>query len=396
MAGVSVLISGIGVAGPTLAYWLDRFGHRPTLVEQAPRLRGGGYVVDFWGVGYDVAERMGLLPALRREGYNVQELRLVDASGRRVGGFGVDVFRKLTHGRYLSIARSGLAAAIYRAVEGRCEAIFGDRITNLAQDDRGVLVEFARAPIRRFDCVIGADGQHSAVRALAFASEDRFERYLGYAVAAFEAEGYRPRDEGVYVSYCLPGRQIARFALRDDRTLFLFVFAAPAAGADDINGGKAAKALLHATFAGAGWESPRILAALDRCDELYFDRVSQIRMQSWSRGRIGLLGDAAFCPSLLAGQGSALAMAAAYVLAGELAESTIETALERYEERLRPFIEGKQKAAQRLASSFVPATRLGLFVRNQVTKMLGLPFVADMAIGRSVLDRFELPSYPIR
>jgi 2-polyprenyl-6-methoxyphenol hydroxylase-like FAD-dependent oxidoreductase len=392
LTSLSVLISGIGVAGPTLAYWLDKLGHRPTLVEQAPRLRGGGYVVDFWGVGYDVAERMGLLPALRRNGYEVQELRFIDGRGRRVGGFGVDVFRRLTGGRYLSIARSDLAATIYGAIDGRCEAMFGDRIIAIEPGDGGVGVEFARAPARRFDCVVGADGQHSAVRALTFGSEDMFEHHLGYTVAAFEARGYRPRDEDVYVSYGRPGRQVARFALHDDRTLFLFVFATPP-GATGASDDKTHKAILHAAFGGAGWECPHILAALDRCDDVYFDRVSQIRMAGWARGRVGLVGDAAFCPSLLAGQGSALAMAAAYVLAGELAENGVEKGFGRYEQRLREFIAGKQDAAQRFAGSFAPATRLGLFVRDQVTRLFRIPFVADAVLGRGVLDRFELPEY---
>lgn len=243
--------------------------------------------------------------------------------------------------------------------------------------------------------MVGADGQHSAVRGLAFGSEDRFEHHLGYTVAAFETEGYRPRDDDVYVSFCLPGRQVARFALRGDRTLFLFVFATPPgpAGANDA---EAHKAMLHAAFGAAGWECPQILRLLDRCDDLYFDRVSQIRMTGWSRGRVGLVGDAAFCPSLLAGQGSALAMAAAYVLAGELATNSIETAFSRHEQRLQAFIAGKQDAARRFATSLVPATRLGLFVRDQVTKLFRIPFVAHGVLGRSLLDRFELPSYPIR
>ena len=171
----------------------------------------------------------------------------------------------------------------------------------------------------RFDLVIGADGLHSAVRRLAFGSQDRFETYLGYMAAVFEIGRYRPRDELVYVSHSAPGKLAARFAMRDDRTMFLLVFAAaapPSPGADDI---QAQKAILHSQFADAGWECPQILAALDRYENLYFDRVSQIRMNSWWRGRVALVGDAAFSPSLMAGQGAALAMIAAYVLASELA-----------------------------------------------------------------------------
>jgi len=397
MQAKSILISGIGVAGPTLAYWLAECGFAPTLVERSPSPRTGGYVIDFWGLGYDVAERMGLTPTLMHEGYHVEELRLVDGRGERVGGFGGGVFRKLTGGRYVSLQRSDLAALLYRKIEGRCEAIFDDWITGFEQGRDGVKIEFARSPMRRFDLLVGADGLHSAVRGLAFGSQDRFERYLGYAVAAFEARGYRPRDENVYVSHSLPGKQIARFALRDDRTMFLFVFAAAKNRLPGSHDAEAQKAILRSEFGRAGWECPQILAALDDCQDLYFDRVSQIRLNQWSRERVTLIGDAAFCPSLLAGQGSALAMVAAYVLAGELAKADggIQRALARYHELLGPFIGDKQEAAERFAGSFAPKSHLGLFIRNQTTKLLGIPLVARLVLGRSLLDRLDLPHYPM-
>jgi 2-polyprenyl-6-methoxyphenol hydroxylase-like FAD-dependent oxidoreductase len=207
LEGGSVLISGIGVAGPTLAYWLRRRGFRPTLVERAPKLRTGGCIIDFWGVGYDIAERMGLLCDLQERGYDVEELRLVDGHGRRVGGFGVGAFRSLTGGHYVSLLRGDLAALIYEKIEGRCECLFGDSVTGIEQREDSVGVTFCRAPARRFDLVVGADGLHSAVRELAFGPEDRFEKYLGYTVAAFTVDGYRPKDENVYISYSAPGKR---------------------------------------------------------------------------------------------------------------------------------------------------------------------------------------------
>jgi len=390
----SILISGAGIAGPTLAYWLLEQGITPTLVERAPRLRTGGYVIDFWGLGYDVAEKMALLPELEREGYVVRELRLVDERGRRAGGFSAEVFQELTGGRYVSLARSELAKLLYEKVAGRCEVLFGDTITELDDQGDGVRVAFENAPERRFDAVIGADGLHSEVRRLAFGPQDRFEKYLGYMVAAFQAEGYRPRDELVYVSHAVPGRQVARFAMRDDRTMFLFVFAADQAPAIEAHDMGAQKAFLNATFCDAGWECPQILAALDKSDDLYFDRVSQIHMDAWSKGRVALVGDAAFCVSLLAGQGCALAMGAAYVLAGELGRAASpEVAFPRYEALLRPLIASKQKAARQFASGFAPKTRIGLFLRNQVTKAFAIPLVAKLTMGSSLMDRIDVPDY---
>jgi 2-polyprenyl-6-methoxyphenol hydroxylase-like FAD-dependent oxidoreductase len=392
---MSVLISGIGIAGPTLAYWLSAHGIKSTLVERAPHLRTGGYAVDFWGVGFDVAERMGILPEIRRDGYNIKELRIVDGQGRRTGGFDVDIFRRAAHGRYVTIARSDLARNIYRKVEPVCETIFGDSIAGIKQRTDGVEVTFERAPPRHFDVVIGADGLHSIVRQLAFGDENQFEEFLGYSVAAFEVAGYPHRDEDIYINYSVPGKQVGRLSLRNDRTLFLFVFADEHGPLTDLHDTAAQKEALRSEFGGLGWECPQILAAMESCPELYFDRVSQIRMETWSKGRIGLVGDAAFCPSLLAGQGSALAMAAAYVLAGELGatDSSPEQALKCYEQRLHTFLLGKQEAAKKFAGAFTPRTRWGLFLRNQVTKAFAIPFLARITMGSTLLDRIDLLNY---
>jgi 2-polyprenyl-6-methoxyphenol hydroxylase-like FAD-dependent oxidoreductase len=390
---MNVLISGIGIAGPTLAFWLEKYGFSPTLVESAPALRTAGYVIDFWGLGYDIAEKMGLLPDIKRIGYHIQELRIVDDGGRRVSGFDVQVVRELTDGRYITLGRSDLSKLIYDRISGSCEFIFGDSVRSLRETEGAVHVEFERAGERRFDLVIGADGLHSQVRKLAFGPQDRYEKDLNYRVAAFETTAYRPRHEAVYILHSAPGRQVGRLTLHDDRTLFLAIFRS--AGEPYEQGLEAQKKILRKTFAGDGWEVRRILAALDSCNDLYFDRVSQIRMDAWSHGRVALVGDAAFCVSLLAGQGSALAMMAAYVLAGELAISRDQPqeAFRRYEERLRPFIQTKQRAAERFATAFVPRTPFGLFFRNQVLKTFRAPAIARIAIGRDIRDQLALPQY---
>ena len=322
-------------------------------------------------------------------------MRVVNSHGRRVGGFDVDIFRQLTRGRYVSIPRSSLSRLIYRKIEGRHEVIFGDSITSIGQTGDSVEVAFEHGSARRFDLVVGADGLHSKVRELAFGSEASFEKCLGYTVAAFEVSGHRPNDQGVYVSYVVPGKQVGRFSLRDDRTLFLLIFATDRDEQSQPHDVSARKALLRAEFDDIGWECPQILAALEECNELYFDRVSQIRMDSWTRGRVTLLGDAAFCPSLLAGQVSALAMIAAYVLAGELGEDADLSldGLQRYEQLLRPFMSAKQKAAAQFARSFAPRTRMGVLLRNQITRALTIPFVARLVLGGSLLDRIDLPEY---
>jgi 2-polyprenyl-6-methoxyphenol hydroxylase-like FAD-dependent oxidoreductase len=389
----TVLIVGAGIAGPTLAFWLKAAGFEPTLVERAPSLRSGGYVIDFWGLGYDIAERMGLIAEINRVGYHVQELRIVDDAGRRRAGFGTRVFSELTGGRYVTLPRSELSRLLFERVKGRAETVFGDEIVALAEEGDGVRVRLKHAGERRFDCVIGADGLHSAVRRLAFGPQPQFEKYLGYVVAACEVSGFRPRDEDVYVMYGQPGRMIGRFTLRDDRTLLLFVFAADRAAVPTTLDRQ--KAMLQEAYGAGKWDCPKILSELERTDKLYFDSVSQIRMPGWSRGRVVLVGDAAFCVSLLAGQGSALAMISAYVLAGELgaAAGDHSEAFARYEARLRGYIDAKQRGAVRFAGAFAPRTRAGLAFRNLVIRTFAVPGLAKLAIGREIADSLPLPDY---
>jgi 2-polyprenyl-6-methoxyphenol hydroxylase-like FAD-dependent oxidoreductase len=388
----SVLISGVGIAGPTLAYWLKAAGFQPTLLERASALRSGGYVIDFWGLGYTIAERMGLIPEINRDGYYAQGVRIVDEAGHRLAGFGTDVFSELTNGRYVTLQRSDLSRMLFERISG-VEAIFGDEIILVEEKPDCVEVELKHGGRRRFDLLVGADGLHSAVRNLVFGPQARFERRLGYSVAAFEAQGYRPRDEDVYLIYGQPGRMVGRFTLRDDRTLCLLVFAEHRPLLPETPGSQ--KALLREIYGGDGWECDQMLAELERAGELYFDTVSQIRMPNWSRGRVALIGDAAFCVSLLAGQGSALAMISAYVLAGELAMvgGRYSEAFAGYEARLKSYIGRKQRGAERFAGALAPRTRVGMLFRNVVVRSFSIPGLARLAIGRDIADELELPDY---
>jgi 2-polyprenyl-6-methoxyphenol hydroxylase-like FAD-dependent oxidoreductase len=308
-------------------------------------------------------------------------------------GFGTRAFSELTGGRFVTLPRSDLSRLLFEKVKGCTEFIFGDEIVELREEVDGVWVRFKHAGERRFYLVIGADGQHSIVRELAFGPTAPLEKHLGYAVAAFEIRGYRPRDEDVYLLYGQPGRMIGRFTLHDDCTLILFVFAV-ADTALPITLVQQ-KAMLRKVYADRGWECSHILSELERTDAIYLDSVSQIRMPRWTRGRIALVGDAAFCVSLLAGQGSALAMISAYVMAGELAAAHGEhqEAFGSYEVLLRNYIGAKQKGAERFASAFAPKTRAGLFFRNQIIRAFAFPGLAKLAIGRDIADRLDLPRY---
>jgi 2-polyprenyl-6-methoxyphenol hydroxylase-like FAD-dependent oxidoreductase len=374
-----------------------RHGFEPTIVEAAPKLRTGGYIIDFWGAGFDIADRMGLVPEITAKGYRVREVKVLNDRGRRIAGFPVEAFAQIAEGRYISLARGDLAASIFSTIEENVEVIFGDSVDRIEQTEPYLRVRFKRGGVRDFDLVVGADGLHSRTRELVFGPRSEFEKYLGYKVAAFDVVGYTPRDELAYVMYTRVHQQVARFSLRDDRTMFLFIFTDENPELPGNLLGQ--KDQLRKKFQNSGWECRRILDALDSLDGLYLDRMSQIRMNPqhglWSRGRVALVGDAAFCISLLGGQGSALAMVAAYILAGELHRTNGEyaSAFRRYEDLFGPFVLKKQDAALRFAGAFAPQSKFALFLRNQVFNVLSIRWIANLAMGRDFADRITLPDY---
>jgi 2-polyprenyl-6-methoxyphenol hydroxylase-like FAD-dependent oxidoreductase len=386
-----ILISGAGIGGPALAFWLRRYGFNPILIERAPTFRDGGYMIDVWGVGYDLVERMGLLDQALQHGYFIQEVRFVDENGKRQSGFGADVFRMALNGRFFSIPRGDLASLIFH--EGNAETRFSTSIEALRDDEAGIEVTFNNGISEGFDLVIGADGLRSRVREVVFGAEKQFEKYLGYYAASFVTRGYPHRDENTYLSHSNPGSSIARYALHGDRSAFLFVFEKErqiSARETSLH-----KAILRETFGRDGWETPEILQRMDDADDLYFDSVSQIRMPIWSKGRVALVGDAAHCPSLMAGAGSAFAMLGAYILAGELhkADGDHTRAFAAYEERLRAFIDKQQRDAERFAPFFAPRTRFGLFLRDLILNTLKFKPLAIWFTRRSFANAFNLPDY---
>jgi len=388
---VKILIVGAGIAGPTLAFWLLKGGHEVTIVEHAPGLRSGGYLIDFWGAGFDVAARMGIVPELRKHGYNFTEARAVDTKGRKVASFDPSVVIE-TNDRYLSIPRADLATVIYDALDGKAELLVDDTVRDLDDDGKRVRVTFESGTVRDFDLVAGADGLHSRVRRLAFGPDEQYEKYLGIVFAAFDAEGYPFRDELVAMMHAEVGFQAIRLSFRDDATLCLFTVLYDGEFPTDR---ASQEALLQAKLADKGWELPTMLEFMSSAKDFYFDSASQILMPSWSKGRIVLVGDAGAAPSFLAGQGSALAMIEAYTLAAELAGTDdYPQAFARYHERLARLVRSKQDGAVGLGVAFAPKNRFQLFVRNTILKMMALPKVGDIALGRSFHDRVELPSFP--
>ncbi|MEO7936242.1 MAG: FAD-binding domain [Dokdonella sp.] len=392
-----VAINGAGIAGAALAYWLTKMGHEVLLVERAPALRTGGYILNLWGIGYDAAEKMGILPSLLELEYQVDELHMVDRHGRTRGGYPTRILQQLAKGRIASLSRADIAATIYGLLNSQVETLFGDSVTTIEQDRTKMRVGFEYAPERELDLVIGADGLHSRIRQLVFGPDTDFEYPMGCHVATFEVAGYRPRDERLYVAHTAPGRYIARFPLRDDKTLFFMLLRDEYLPASVPVGESGRKAALTNAFCDMGWECPAIVSALQQVDDVYFDSISQIRMDAWTKGRVALIGDAAACPSLIAGEGAGFALAAAYVLAGEIHKhgADLDSALTAYQGRIKPYAKRKQKYAENLVPSFVPRTAHGVSIRDFATLLMRLPVFPQLLMGRYFRDELRLPDYAI-
>jgi 2-polyprenyl-6-methoxyphenol hydroxylase-like FAD-dependent oxidoreductase len=319
LRNTQVLVSGASVAGPTLAWWLRRHGFTPTVVERTPALRAGlgGHAVDLFGPAVDVAEWTGILPRVQAARTQT-ELLVLERPGRRPVEVDVGALTAGISNRHVEIMRGELTSILYEATRDDVEYRFGDSIRSLDEDGDGVEVTFEHGPPRRFDLVVGADGLHSNVRRLVFGEEARFRHYLGGYLGVFTVPNYRGL-QGRMVGWSAPGRTVAMYPVRQTgQARAVFLFRAAEELRDDHTDLAVQRRLLRQAFSEPAWELPRVLSELDGAPDFYFDSIAQIRMPSWSRGRVTLVGDAGYSPAPAVGGGTVLAVIGAYVLAGEL------------------------------------------------------------------------------
>lgn len=380
----SILVTGASVAGPTLAYWLARQGMSVTVVERAPEFRDGGQTIDVRGAGKVVAQRMGLESAIRARSTHEDGIRFVDEQDRTRAEIGIGAFDGNGPVAELEILRGELARLLIEHGRSTVEYRFGDSIAALEDLPHGVKVRFAQGGEEMFDLVIAAEGVGSPTRKLVFGDEVRrrsFDLYTAYFTI--------PRAPG-------DGRQMRWFnapgglsvCVRPDNlgtSRALLSFQEAANGYEKLPPARQ-KTLLKEKFAGLKWETPRILAALDDAPDLYLDQISQVKMARWSKGRIALVGDAAYCASPISGMGTSLGMCGAYVLAGELGRHDDHAqAFAAYESIMRPYVDQAQDVplfAPRLAS---PHSRAGIALGHALLRMSNVPIV------KSLLARFLTP-----
>jgi 2-polyprenyl-6-methoxyphenol hydroxylase-like FAD-dependent oxidoreductase len=398
MRANDILISGGGIAGPALAYWLRKGGFNPTVIERAPAPRPGGQTVDLRGAARTVVERMHLMEQVRRLSLDERGIAWVDETGRVGARLPADLFGGEGIVSEIEILRGDLARVLYEATAPYTEYLFDDTITALDQDDDGVTVTFENAAPRRFALVVGADGLHSMVRGLAFGPESEFVRPIDCYTAVFTALAEFDLD-GWFLMHNAPGGLVASVRpgrLPGEVKAGLSFRSAPLElDRRDIDG---QREILAQRFAGVGWLVPRLLAAMRTAPDFFFESMGQVHLDRWSSGRAVLLGDAGYCATPLTGLGTSHALVGAYVLAGELAAAAGDhrVAFTRYERIMRPYVTRGQKLPPGGVDTFAPKGRMA--VRLRVASMRWMtrwPLRAVLAGQFSKAADIELPDYDL-
>lgn len=379
-----IVIAGGGIAGLAFAQRAKAVGWDAVVVEKAPGPRTQGYMMDFFGPGYEAAEAMGVLPRLRELSYDVDAVRYLDRNGKCRAKLDYARFERAVDGRLLSIMRPDLERALREQITDGVELRYGHGITGIDNRPDGVRATLSDGSSVDADLLVGADGIHSTVRRLVFGPEERFLRYLGFHTAAYLLDDPQLHRE-IGHRFCLTdstGRQLGCYGLRDGSVAVFAVHreADPALPAD-------VRQALREVYGTLGWVASRALAHCPDPSDVYYDQVAQVETPRWSRQRVVLLGDACQAVSLLAGQGASLAMAGAYLLAAKLATAgSVEAGLAEYQRAWQPIVTDRQAAARRGAQWFLPSSGLRLRARRVALRLMTLPGL-DRWFGTALIGK---------
>lgn len=373
-AAGKAVVAGAGIAGLATALRLHRSGWQVLVVERSPARRGGGYLVNLLGRGYDAAADLGLLPGLREHDLGVFTSILVAADGRRKFVVPAAFARAALGPRALTVFRGDLESALYAAACEVADIRFGTTVRAVEQDAGEVRIALSDGTREHADLLVGADGLHSGVRGAVFGPESDFRVDLRHMVGAFPLARIPtevPENSGT--TFIGPRRTAAVVNLGPGRSSAFFTYrsADPAA---ELAAGPVAT--LTAAFGDVGGGVPDALDQLAQAPAgAYFDSVSQVVSGSWSRGRVVLVGDAAWCVTLFAGHGAALALAGAGELGAALDAhpGDIPAALAHWETRLRPEVVKRQALARRGMSQYAPPTRAHIWARDLMLRAMTMP-----------------------
>ncbi len=396
-----ILISGASIAGPVLAYWLARGGVDVTVVERAPALRKtGGHAVDLFRPSMEISEKMGVLPRIESLATKTETLTLHREGKHRPVRVDLSKLYRAASDRHVEIMRDDLSEVYYDAGREHVEYVFGDSITAISPDGD---VTFEQSATRRFDVIVGADGLHSNVRRLIFGDEAGLTRFIGGYLAVLSApKSLAPEDE--MIVHAGVGRIAGIYSARhldDARALFMFRSKTELAyhHRDTVR----QKELLREALAGMGDQVDRWLAEIDRTPSFYFDSISQLQLDSWSRGRVTLVGDAGYCPGPAVGGSTSLAVLGAYILAGELIAAGGDhlRAFAVYEQEMAETVRRSRTFARGAAKAVVPGSTAAVWAVTrgaQLVSLLPAPLTRVVAKlntkGVRMHDSMRVPSYP--
>lgn len=366
------VVVGAGIAGLGAALRLHQAGWDVLVTERAPARRSGGYAVTFAGVGYDAAERMGILPELARRHITPDRMDYMRPDGRTRFSVPGPTVRALMGERALSVLRGDIEDVLFTAVSDRAsgrtpntvEIRFGTTVRGVQQDDDGVDVTLDDGTVERADLLVGADGLHSATRRLVFGPEDDLRLDLNHMAGVFFLDTLPDGvDPGVTASLTDTGRTLAIVSVGPDRAVAFFGYRTERPMDELADGPQVA---LPRAYADMGWAAPAVLEQLARADSVYFDTISQMVVDHWSDGRVVLLGDAAWCVTLFAGYGSSLALAGADALGAALERhpDDLPTALREWEAEIRPEAERKQQLGRQIKGLYAPADPFRIWLRD--------------------------------
>jgi 2-polyprenyl-6-methoxyphenol hydroxylase-like FAD-dependent oxidoreductase len=386
-----VLICGASIAGPTLAFWLDRFGYDVTVVERASGPRKGGYAVDLRGPAMEVVERMGIVPRLAASHVNVEKVTFLDGDGTPAGIIRPQAVSGGVAGRDLEVPRTALMETILDAMGDGVKFNYKESISAIEQDASKVHVTFASGKNGDFDLVFGADGVNSTTRKLTIDPAAECLKYLGYCYVGFSIPNlFDVWNENV--SWNIPGKAAVLFSTSDrSQANALLEFLTDNPPYDRMRSDDDVRALFKEKFAGHGWEVPKILELMDQADDLFYDGTTYVDLEQWSQGRVGLVGDAAYGPSFFTGQGGSLAMVGAYVLAVEMLKSDDHAAaFANYEATMRPFVTTNRAMIEPLIAFLHPRTQAEIDHRNEE---INQPVTEAGELGQEAHVSIELPDH---
>jgi len=339
MAQKKTLVCGAGIAGPTCAYWLQRYGYSVVLAEQARTLRDGGQNVDIKGAGQRIIREMGIAEKTEARNTNEQGQKYVDAAGNVIARFPKGAFGTLTSD--FEILRGDFAQILFEATQATCEYRFGTHVTNLEEKEACISVTFNTGHLEDFELVICAEGIGSRTRKMILSEETRY-RYLGAYISFFKIPRQPEDDDWACTVNGKGGTFITLRPGNDTETTVLITFLRDTSNVAGDDASDRLKLLTEA-LRGRGTVADRILADLHTVRDFYFGPMSQVQASRWSKGRFVIVGDAAYSPTPFTGEGTALAMVGAYVLAGEISRcSNYAEAFLRYEQLVRPYVERSQ------------------------------------------------------